>query len=215
MRVLRTLLPAAFVLALLPTTFPAPTYAHERRDVGPYQFVVGFINEPAFQDEPNGIDLRIVDRATEQPIEEAEKTLKAAVAFGGGQPRELPLRARFRMPGNYTADLIPTRSGSYVFTFSGEINGQPVNERFESGPGRFNDVTPASELHFPVREPAASELSSRLAQVQEAADGARTFGMLGTGLGALGLLLGGTALMLSRRRAPAAQLSPASREARG
>src|ERR671916_2277437 len=98
MRFLRMALPAVLALAALPIMSPSPAYAHERRDVGKYQFVVGFINEPAFEDEPNGIDLAVTDRDTQQPIEGVEKTLKATIAFGGGQPQEFPLRTRFRMP---------------------------------------------------------------------------------------------------------------------
>src|ERR671933_347783 len=116
---------AALLLILL---VPGAALAHERRDVGKLQFVVGWIGEPALQGEPNGIDLRITDKASGQPVEGAEKTLKASVAFGGGQPKEFPLRARFGQKGAYTADLIPTRSGTYLFTFSGTINGQNVNE---------------------------------------------------------------------------------------
>src|SRR5688572_12391090 len=116
---------------------PSAALAHERRDVGKYQFVVGFVQEPALQGEPNGIDLRITDRDTQQPVEGAERTLKATIALGGGQAKEFALRGVFRTPGAYTADVIPTRSGAYVFNFTGTIDGQQVNERFESGPGRF------------------------------------------------------------------------------
>jgi hypothetical protein len=209
-------LPAVLALAALPIMSPSPAYAHERRDVGKYQFVVGFLNEPAFQDEPNGIDLAVTDRDTQQPVEGVDKTLKAAIAFGGGQPRELRLRARFGMPGKYAADLIPTRSGTYVFIFTGEINGQTINERFESGPGRFNDVEAATALHFPVAELTAAEMGSRLEAARQAAAEARTFGMIGTGVGALGLLAGLGGLLMGRRRPGSdARLSPAAQEGRG
>ncbi len=208
---------AAALVALAAASFLLPTVAsaHERRDVGNYQFVVGFINEPALQDEPNGIDLTITDKATQQPVEGAEKTLKATIAFGGGQPRELPLRTRFRMPGKYTADVIPTRSGTYVFTFTGDVNGQPVNERFESGPGRFNDVQPATELQFPVRQLAPSEVTARLDEAQQAASQARMLGIGGLVVGALGLIVGAAGFLASRRRESAPRLSPASQEGRG
>src|SRR4051812_25305172 len=126
MRFTRFLLPAILALAILPFFTPTAALAHERRDVGNYQFVVGFINEPALQDQPNGIDLRITDKATNQPVEGADKTIKAMIAFGGSQAKEFPLRALFGKPGAYTADLIPTRPGTYVFTFTGTINGQAV-----------------------------------------------------------------------------------------
>jgi hypothetical protein len=208
---------AAALVAFAAASFLVPTTAsaHERRDVGNYQFVVGFIGEPAFQGEPNGIDLTITDTATQQPVEGAEKTLKATIAFGGGQPREFPLRTRFRMPGKYTADLIPTRSGTYIFTFTGEINGQPVNERFESGPGRFNDVQPVTELQFPAREMAPSELAARIDEAQQAAGQARMLGIGGLVVGVLGLVVGAIGFLSSRRREPAARLTPASQEGRG
>jgi hypothetical protein len=47
--------------------------------------------------------------------------MKATIAIGGNAPRELPLRDRFRTPGHYTADLVPTRSGAYIWTLTGDI----------------------------------------------------------------------------------------------
>ena len=208
MRFLRVMLPAVLALAILPITSPSPAHAHEWRDVGKYQLVVGFIHEPAYQDEPNGIDLRITDRETQQPVEGAERTLKAAVAFGGGQPREFPLRARFGMPGSYTADLIPTRSGTYVFTFSGDVNGQAVNERFESGPGRFNDVEAATALQFPVAEPSPGELQQALNEARQQAATANTMAMAGLATGLLSLLLAGYLLLARRAAAPARTVAP-------
>jgi hypothetical protein len=104
------------------------------------------------------------------------------------------------MPGAYTADLIPTRSGSYIFTFTGEINGQPVNERFESGPNRFNDVQAATDLQFPVAEPSPGQLQQALADAQQQAATARTLAIAGLVVGALGLLSAGY-LLLTRRPA--------------
>src|SRR5919202_7026668 len=120
---------AALLLILL---VPGAALAHERRDVGKLQFVVGWTGEPALVGEPNGIDLRITDKASGQPVEGAEKTLKATVAFGGGAPKEFPLKARFGMKGAYTADIIPTKAGSYIFTFTGTVGDEQVNQKFES-----------------------------------------------------------------------------------
>ena len=33
--------------------------AHERRSVGAYNFVVGWVNEPALLNQPNAVDLRV------------------------------------------------------------------------------------------------------------------------------------------------------------
>ena len=186
------------VTLLLPTT----AFAHERRDVGKLQFVVGWINEPTFLGEPNGIDLRITDKASGNPVEGAEKTLKATIAYGGGAPKEFPVRARFGMKGAYTADVIPTKVGSYVFTFTGAVGDQQVNEKFESGPGRFGDVEDTATLQFPQTVAYAGDLQAQLQAADARASQATTFGYVGAGLGVLGVVLGAMALM---RRGAAAR----------
>ena len=156
-------------LALLGPLSPSAR-AHERRTVaGKYTFVVGFINEPALLEEPNGIDLRITNAETNEPVEGVEKTLKADVTVGG-QTKTFELRPRFGQRGAYTADLIPTKTGTWVFRFHGEIEGTRIDERFESGPGRFNDVQPKTDLQFPVQEPSIGELAQQLQRPGQPAD---------------------------------------------
>jgi hypothetical protein len=199
--------------ALVLLAAPGTALAHERRPVGPYTFVVGFVNEPALQGQPNGVDFRISKTDGGAPVEGAEKTLKVAVAFGGGQPKEFPLRTRFGMPGAYTADLIPTKAGSYLFTFTGTLEGTPVNERFESGPGRFNDVQDTASLQFPEALPAPAQMASTVKAAQDQAQAAqaraddaaaqvgqaRALGIAGMVVGLLGLVLAAGALLVARR----------------
>ena len=201
----------ALAFAFVTLFNPPPASAHERRDVGPYQLVVGFIGEPAIVGELNGIDLRVVNKSSQQPVEGVEKTLKAAIAFGGGQPKELALRTRFNMPGNYTADIIPTRAGTYVFTFSGAIDGQQVNERFESGPGRFNDVQSRNDLSFPVVEASPAELQQALNDGRQQASTATMLGTVGLVLGLAALALAG--YLFARARSVAPRRVPAVRGA--
>lgn len=208
MRVVPLLLAMLLLVAL-----PATASAHERRDVGSkYQFVVGFISEPALLGEPNGVDLRITNKETNQPVQGAEKTLKVAVQFGGGAPKEMPLRARFGQPGAYTADLIPTRAGSYIFTFTGDLEGTAVNEKFESGPGRFNDVQAADQLQFPEIVPSAGELQRQLREAEARAQQATSFAYAGVGLGLLGTVVG-LAALLRRPKVVAAAPSEVRRAA--
>ncbi len=183
---------------------PGAALAHERRVVaGKYQFVVGFLSEPPVQGQLNGVDLRVTNTETNQPVTGLEKTLKVRVRAGGGPEREFDLQPRFNMPGAYAAYFIPSRPGGYVFTFVGTIDGQQVNETFQSGPGRFDDVAPLDEVTFPpVRgldptqvEQTISALQRRISDL-EAAGGRLTalaaagavLGLVGTGLGLAGLL---------------------------
>ncbi|MBI5030380.1 MAG: hypothetical protein HZB51_07625 [Chloroflexi bacterium] len=167
--------------------------AHEQRTVGKYNFVVGFLTEPAYSGLPNGLDLRITDKDTQKPVEGLEKTLRAELIFGG-KTMPLTVRARFGQPGAYTADLIPTKAGTYIFHISGDIQGQKVDERFESGPGRFNDVQEMTPLQFPEKLFPASDLAAQVQAAQTAASTAQTFGIIGIVVGVLGLAAGGFAL---------------------
>jgi len=198
----------AVVLSGVGLAFIAPgtASAHERRTVaGDYTFVVGFLKEPAFQDETNGIDLR-VSKSGDQPVEGLEKTLKAEVVVG---PNTLPLdlRPRFRVPGAYNGEFVPTRPGPYSFRFTGTVEGKPVNEVFESGPGRFNDVEAVGPLQFPDKVPSGAELQRAVAAAESRASTATTLGAIGLAAGLLGVLLAAWSLA-SRRRAPTA--APAS-----
>ncbi len=189
------------LLSLMLFGLPTVASAHERRDVSKMQFVVGFMAEPAILGEPNGIDLRISNKDNSEPVEGAEKTLKATIAFGGNAPKEFPLRAVFGKKGAYTSDIIPTRAGTYTFTFTGTIGDVQVNEKFESGPGRFNDVTAATTLQYPEPVPFAGDLAKQVVAAEAQARQATTLGMVGSGLGVLGLAVGAIALMRKPRTA--------------
>src|SRR5581483_8278764 len=221
----RRIAPVALVaaaLSVLAFSHTPSASAHDRRNVaGTYNFVVGFITEPALVEEPNGIDLRITDAAN-APVLGAEKTLKAEMSFGD-QKKTVELRARFGQPGAYTADLIPTKAGTWVFRFFGAINDTPVDERFESGPGRFNDVQSKTTMQFPVALPSISELANQgtpaehnhaesgamaamsldtqraLDQAESARTLALIFGSLGLLVGAVGAGLAVLALRSSAR----------------
>ena len=130
---------------------PHPAGAHERREVGAYQLVVGFLTEPAFEGLKNGVDLRVLDRETQQPVEGLERTLQVELTYvPSGAAKVLRLRTIYREPGHYTADLIPTVPGHYRFRFFGSLAETAINETFDSraGGGQFDDVDAAADLQF-------------------------------------------------------------------
>ena len=189
---------AASVLAALTMLLSLSiVLAHENREVGKYRLTVGWTGEPAYQGQRNAISLAIVNKDTNQPVEGAEKTLKAEILFGA-QKREVPLRAVFRQPGQYTADLIPTRDGDYRFHFFGDIEGQKIDEVFDSADGKFNAVQKTDTLYFPGGDTSA-QVAQTVQAAEQKASQSQTFGILGLILGALGLVAGGGALMNSRR----------------
>ena len=151
---------ASLTVLLLLLTLAAPAAAHERRTVGPYQLVIGWLNEPAFAGEPNSLDLRISDTrvAPAKAVEGLEKTLKIEILYGGLASGFSPaISARFGTPGAYNAYIVPTKDGAYRFHLTGKIEALDVDQTFESGPGRFNDVQPLSAISYPAAGAAASE----------------------------------------------------------
>ena len=188
---------------------PQGASAHERRDIGggKYQAVVGFLTEPAYANQVNGVSLAVTsktekaaDGTTAKPITGLEKTLKVQV-LAGGKTLDQPLQARFGMDGSYAAYFMPTVAGQYIFRIYGDINGEKIDERFESGPGRFNDVQSLTPLEFPVAQAQVpADLQARLDAADSAANSARIFGIVGIVVGVLGLAAGAVALL----RRPAA-----------
>lgn len=170
--------------------------AHAGRDVGKYRFVVGWLVEPAFAGEKNGVSLRVTNRETNQPVTGLEKTLEVEIHHTTAKTTK-PLRGVFGTPGSYQADLIPTAEGNYEFHFKGTVEGLEVEEEFVSGPGQFDEVKSSADVQFPIKLREASEFESALQgaqdkakEAQDAASSARTLALLGVVLGALGIASG-------------------------
>jgi hypothetical protein len=159
------LLAGGLLLAMIAViAAPLGGSAHERRDVagGQYRFVVGFLNEPAFQGELNAISVRITKPAPPEatpapgeeevpgtPVEGLEKSLKFEIIHGD-QTKELPVETVFRDPGHYVGYVIPTEPGDYSFHVTGEIEGTAIDETFTSGPETFSQVAPRADIEFPA-----------------------------------------------------------------
>jgi hypothetical protein len=163
------------VVAAVFVVFTNTALAHERRMVGEYEIVVGFLVEPAIEGEKNGVDLRVRIPAGEEdgdptPVEGVQETLVVEITHvATGITKDAELRAIFGDPGHYTADMILTAPGQYQFHFTGSIGDQEVDEVFISGE-TFSDVHPSAEFQFPEQLPAARELESAARGAQDAAN---------------------------------------------
>jgi hypothetical protein len=179
----------ALLLALL--SAPGVSLAHERRAFGggKYDVVVGWDAEPAYVNQRNGAGIRISKAGTNpaEPVTGAEKTLKVQVRQGA-QTRSFDLRSVFGQPGYYVADLVPTRAGDYVWTFTGSIGTDQINETFDSADGRFDAVIASADVEFPVAAPDPDQVRLQLQAAQAAAQSAQTVAYVGAGLGILGVL---------------------------
>lgn len=214
LRFIRTLVVVAALVT--PLLVPTPALAHERREIGPYTFVVGWENEPSFASQKNGVSLRIFRTDNNEAVEEAEKTLKLEVIQGSVR-REFPLRGVFRTPGSYTSDIVPAKEGDYRFRFFGIVGTTNVEQVFDSAEGKFNKAESLQTIMFPAAEtaavpggaPAAGPASAELSQLSKdvvaarvEATSASTFATIGAFAGVLGAILGVLALVSSARNRP-------------
>src|ERR671918_3240962 len=115
--------------------FAPAAAAHETRRVGEYEFVVGWWTEPAFANQPNGPEVTI-SRAGKPVVEGV--ALSVDVIFGE-EITTYELEPAFVVgvfgePGNYNADLIPTRPGTWTYRIYGTVEDLDVDEVFTSGP---------------------------------------------------------------------------------
>lgn len=196
------------LLALILTT--GQVSAHGGRHVaGKYHFVVGFLEEPAYAQMKNGLDLTLCTgeeceyivkdglRVVANPVEQAEQTLKAEVTMGSAPPLALTLEPRFNNSGKYAAYFVPTKEGAYTFRIFGTLGGAKIDEKFTSGTDDFSEV--AAPLLYPASTEANGTSSTENAQVtalqnrvvtaENTAKSALTFGIIGSVLGIAGIAL--------------------------
>ncbi len=221
---------AAGLLAALSTS---SALAHEHRDVGPYQLVVGWKVEPAYSDVQNAIQVTVRDRAG-QPVTGAGESLRVQVVHGDRTTAAMPLEPG-EAPGVYEAAILPTRAGGYTFHVAGSIRGQGIDQSFSSSDRTFEDVRSGAEIEFPARDPSRGELAqfvgrdssrvqARLDNLQAQLDQERAaarrdlaIGLAGTVLG----LMGAGALAIAvvrerrRRRTPAKRAVSPTRKRKG
>lgn len=128
--------------------------AHEHRDVaGQYEFGVGFIAEPAFVGQQNGLSLEIstLDPSggtASDPVEGAEETLTVEVGFGD-LTMPIELEPVYNEPGLYRAIFFPTAPGDYSFHITGTLGDTAIDETFTSADGQFDTVQDTTPLMFP------------------------------------------------------------------
>jgi hypothetical protein len=159
---------AALLAACLLTVGTAlPAFAHEQRQVGAYQFTVGWQHEPTYAGELNAVQLFLHDPKG-NPIDElgSPPGLQVTVSTGGKTSSPLDLEPSFDPDtglgthGEFDAPIIPTSPGTYSFHLTGSVNGQRVFETFTSSDSTFNDVVEPTPIEFPSQQPTTADLST-------------------------------------------------------
>jgi hypothetical protein len=193
-RLLVALLTASALAILALVLIYHAAAAHGHTEVGDYELVIGFHNEPAYQGEPNGLDLFVTNHETGDPVNGLEETLQVEIIFGS-ETKALELEPQFGQEGAYTAHLIPSAAGDYTWHIFGTIEDTPVDVRMTSGPDTFSSVAAKSSAAFPAEEPAQTAAGTNQT--------ALLLGAAGVVLGLAGLVFGLLGWTAARRSQPA------------
>ncbi len=125
---------APVVLSLLFVTLVPAAHAHQIDYVGEYRIQIGWMNEPAVSNTPNGIELFVSPLDPSLPPEEQDfedgipllyRDLKIQLVQNGTTVT-LPLQPD-HIPGKYFALVEPTNPGYYQVNVLGKINDTPVS----------------------------------------------------------------------------------------
>lgn len=198
----------AAVLGLL-SWVTMPALAHEHRTAGTVAMTVGWGDEPAYTGMKNTVQVILADKAG-KPIEDVTDTLKVEVRFGsqlsGPLDIERAFGRTFGRPGDYRAQIVPTRPGTYSFHFTGTVDNQKIDETFTSSDKTFDDVREATAIEFPAKDPSTADLNGlvqrlgpRVGEAASAAGRAVTVGTIGLIAGLVGIAVG---LGAMRRKRP-------------
>ncbi|MFA5552577.1 MAG: hypothetical protein WDA03_13305 [Trueperaceae bacterium] len=124
--------------------------AHQSKEVGDgaYRVIVGYLVNPAYSGQVNGIDLAIRN-ADNEPMLGLERSIVAWVIAPDGTELQLTLRPNAAKEGWYTGDFIPTVSGNYTFRVSGFIGTTEFNELFDQPAHNDPAVLDAATISVP------------------------------------------------------------------
>jgi hypothetical protein len=208
----------------------SPASAHEIRQVGAYQMTVGWLTEPTYVGQTNAVELFVHDAKGTALDDLGPNGVKVQVTTGSQTSDPLPMNGAFDpdtglgLHGQYLASIIPTAPGDYTFHFTGDINGQKIDEKFTSSDKTFNTVVDPTGVEFPAKNPTISALSTSISQLtprvdnatsaataasanaksaKDSASTAKTVGIIGLIVGIVALLIGLFVGISGRRQAAA------------
>lgn len=128
--------------------------------------------------------------------------------------RVLSMTERVDDPGHYIAEFVPTAPGDYRVRFFGSIEGNAIDETFDSGPDTFDTVIPSDAIQFPIvlesnREiqnatqgalNAVQELETDLESTSSNASTGMIIGIVGILFGLIAIGTSFFAITIARRR---------------
>jgi len=140
----------------------APSFAHTTVEVGPYEIEAGWGIEPPVVGIRNDLVFKITEagetEGTRNGVTSVFKGTDATVMYGGAS-KKIDINSDPR-PGYYYSPIIPTKTGSYLVEFKGEIRGVSIDVKIP-----VEDVEPTAVLDFP---PSSSGGDTNIAALKNA-----------------------------------------------
>jgi hypothetical protein len=174
-----------------------PVSGHVRVTIGEYVLTVGWRDEPAVAGVLNGLDFGVQrhfsSNNTTFPVVGAESKLVARLSMGNLGVNKT-IEPQFGRPGWYTFDVIPTRPGPYKVRITGMLNTTAIDATVT-----LDDVSPASDLSFPIADPTADDLQKQLTQANAQVAALQSQLTLVIGVGVVGMVVALAALAMSAR----------------
>ena len=140
----------------------APSFAHTTVHVEQYEIEAGWGIEPPIVGIRNDLVFKITEpgetEGTHKGVTSVFKNTDATVMFGGAT-KKMDINSDPR-PGYYFSSIIPTKTGSYMVEFKGEIHGTLIDLKIP-----IEDVEPTAILDFP---PTSSEGTADIAALKNA-----------------------------------------------
>jgi len=202
---------AVATLAAVTFLIAGPASAHEQRQVGAYQFTVGWQHEPTYTGVENAVQFFVKD-AKGNPIDDlgTPPTLKVQVVNGSQTSDPLDIKPSFDPDtglgthGEFDAAIVPTVPGDYTFHFTGSINGQAIDQKFTSSDKTFDPVKDPNDIQFPAKTPSNGQLATSVSRLdtrsaaasksaKDSADTAKILAIVAIGVG---VVLGGAGLLV-------------------
>ena len=143
------------------------------------------------------------------------ETLKVELThISTSSTREMSLTELADDPGHYVAEFVPTAPGDYRMRFFGSIEGNAIDETFDSGPDTFDTVIPSDAIQFPVVLESNREIQNATRGALDAVQGLESdlettssnasigmiVGIIGIVFGAIATGISVFAITIARRR---------------
>ncbi len=132
-----------------------PAEAHITKVFGNYQIEIGWQNEPTYSNLLNAAQVTIKKGTGDNapPVINALKNMQISIKYGT-VTKQLDFLPSQTVDGQYDAQFIPTRVGTYSLVFKGTIENQTIDTEIP-----LDDVASVDQLNFPAASPSGDNVN--------------------------------------------------------